>query len=270
MSEREFSLEKLKRGFAAAPCGVGVFAIGTRDPLFLNDAYYRMTDYTSQEYAQLIANEDRKLLFSLDLPIIEQAEQRYRDDGTLSGAQYRVVQKNGGVCWVDLTMVSIRADERDCALCFFENITAQKENFTHMKLVTDSIGSGICVMRVKDGTESLLYVNDAFFSLMGIDRKAYLQNAHAFDDVFTSQEDKKRTRDAIRESIRTGTPQELTYRFFRPGSGTVWMEQKLFSVSQDEAGTHLIASVVGMLQTKSRRSLRVRWSSAVTGWLLMK
>lgn len=244
MNEREsYTLEHLKSVFASAPCGVGVFAAQARDPLFLNDAYFRMVGYTPEEYAELISNEDQKLLFPMDLPVNQRVEQRYSNDGSLSGAEYRVIQKNGGICWVNLTMVSIAADGRDCALCFFEDITAEKENFAQMKLVMDSIGNSICVMRIKSEKEHLLYANDTFFRLIGIDRETYQQNTDAFNKVFVSGEDWARTRDAVLESIRTGTPQSLTYRFLRPGGKPIWMERRLTAVRQDEADTYLAVFV---------------------------
>ena len=147
MDERDqYSLEKMKSVFAAAPCGVGIFAAGTREPLFLNNAYYRLVGYTPEEYRQLISNEDRKLFYPPDEHMSERVAQRYASDGCLAGVQYRVVQKDGGVCWVELNMISVTVDGGDCALCFFENITAEKENFAQMKLVAESIGSSICAL----------------------------------------------------------------------------------------------------------------------------
>ena len=104
MDERDqYSLEKMKSVFAAAPCGVGIFAAGTREPLFLNNAYYRLVGYTPEEYRQLISNEDRKLFYPPDEHMSERVAQRYASDGCLAGVQYRVVQKDGGVCWVEGT-----------------------------------------------------------------------------------------------------------------------------------------------------------------------
>ncbi|MEA4923120.1 MAG: hypothetical protein VB031_07095 [Eubacteriaceae bacterium] len=64
--QKHYNIDKLKKVFAAAPCGIGIFVAETRQPLFLNDAYYRLTGYTPEEYAEIISNEEQKLMFSLD------------------------------------------------------------------------------------------------------------------------------------------------------------------------------------------------------------
>ncbi len=256
MNERSsYALEKLKSVFSNAPCGVGVFASGTREPLFLNDAYYHIVGYTPQEYGDLVSNQDQKLLFPMDVSMNERLEQRYCDDGSLSGAQYRVLRKDGGVCWVDLTMVTITVDKQDCALCFFKDITAEKENFAQMRLVADSIGSSICVMRIKNGKERLLYGNELFFRLIGVDREKYAQHTDLFNDLFTSREDRDKTYHAIRESIRTGKPQTVTYRFLRPEGEPMWMERRLSAVPQDEADAYLLVSVSTDITQKKKEEL---------------
>ena len=256
MNTREsYTLEKLKSIFTAAPCGVGVFAAETYEPLFLNDAYYRLVGYTQEEYKKLISNQDQRLFFPPDQAMAEQVSQRYLHDGNLSGIQYRIIQKNGGVCWVDLTIISVVADGGDCALCFFENITAEKENFAQMKLVADSIGSSICVMRIKNEKEQLLYANKTFFDLIGVDRDRYLKNIHVFDWAFASEQDLERTRNAFQKSIQTGEPQELTYRFLRHEGDPIWMERRLSAVRQDEADTYLMVSVATDVTKKKQAEL---------------
>ena len=256
MDERDqYSLEKMKSVFAAAPCGVGIFAAVTREPLFLNNAYYRLVGYTPEEYRQLISNEDRKLFYPPDEPMSERVAQRYASDGCLAGVQYRVVQKDGGVCWVELNMISVTVDGGDCALCFFEDITAEKENFAQMKLVAESIGSSICVMRVKGEQEQLLYANNTFYQLTGVDPKVYNENPRAFDQVFASDRDIARTRDAFLKSIQTGQPQELTYRFLGSGREPMWMERRLSAVPQDEADTYLMVSIATDITKKKQAEL---------------
>lgn len=258
MNEREsYNLDELKGIFTPAPCGVGVFAMGTREPLFLNDAYYRIVGYTPEEYSDIIANDDKKLVYPPDYPVGELIMKKYAENVNLSCVEYRIVQKNGGVCWVDLTMTPIDVDGVEYALCFFQDITAEKENFTQMKLVADSLGSSICVMRIKKGVEHLLYANETFFSLIGIDRDTYMGNTGAFNYTFTSGEDRDRTLNALRKSITTGVPQTVSFRFIRPGNKTMWMERRLCAVRQEEEDTYLMVSIATDITEKKNAELAV-------------
>ena len=253
MNEHEnYHIDELKSIFSAAPCGVGIFSGQEHNPLFLNDAYFRMVGYTPEEYKRVIANDDTQLFFPEDLPVNEKITRDYADTGKLTGIEYRIVQKNGALRWIKLHITPITADGKNCALCFFEDITVEKENLEQMKLVAESIGSSICVLRIKNGLEQLIYANETFFHLIGIDRECYLKNTPAFDNTFTSKEDREKTHDAIQESIRTGTPQEVVYRFLRPGAEPLWMNRRLFVVRQDEANTFLMVSVTTDITKKKQ------------------
>lgn len=87
--------------------------------------------------------------------------------------EYRVICKNGDIRWIRLNAEYADVDGINCAVCFLTDISAEKEKFAQLKLVAESIGSCISVMKVKDDTESLVYANDTFFRTIGVEREQY-------------------------------------------------------------------------------------------------
>lgn len=255
--QKHYRMEELRSAFFSAPCAVGIFNAQTREPLFLNAAYYGLVGYSSDEYDTLISNEDQKLIFPADLPINRSNTEQFSKTGNVSNIQFRIVRRNGEVRWVDLCMTPIVVDDVNCALSFLEDITAEKEHLTQLRLLAESIGSSICVMRIKDGKEQLLYANETFFKLIGIDRERYLKDTATFDYAFTSDDDRAKTHGAIQESIRTGKPQELTYRFLRPDSSPLWMNRRLSVVSEDEENAYLMVSIATDITEKKERELAI-------------
>ncbi|MCI2056596.1 MAG: PAS domain-containing protein [Oscillibacter sp.] len=253
--QKYYQIEELKSIFSAAPFGIAIFIAQTRQPLFLNNAYYHLVGYAPDEYAKLIANEDQKLLYPADLPISRKNTEQFSKTGNVPNARFRIVRKSGEVRWVALRMIPVTVDDAACALCFFDDITMEREQSAQLKLVSESIGSSICVMRVKEGKEQILYANDTFFKLIGIDRERYLENPSVFDGTFTTEEDRIRTRNAIKESLHTGKPQELTYRFLRPGSDPVWMQRRLSVLRGDGENTYLMASIATDISEKKKAEM---------------
>ncbi|MCH3967904.1 MAG: PAS domain-containing protein [Atopobiaceae bacterium] len=237
-------LERLKALLAAAPCGVAIFEAGTRQPLYLNDAYYRIVGYTPEEYERLVGDNDRALVFGHDFTRIPQPSETSAADAEVTNAEYRVVRKDGGIRWVRLTLSSLGAEGSSRYLCFFEDITSQKENLEQMRLVSENIGSSISVMRIHEGRESLVYANSTFFKLIGVDGDAYAKDPRPYDKGFVSPEDFSRTGEAIRRSLATGEPQDLEYRFRGADHEPRWMNRRLMAVPQDESETYLLISVV--------------------------
>lgn len=240
--EFKFKLQYLENAFATAPCGVGIFEENSGKMIFLNTAYYKLIGYSPEEYSREIGDGYEQLIFGADISISDSTRKDIAVSGT-SGGEYRSVRRDGSVCWIKLSMTAIDLDERSVVLCFFEDVTAEKENLKQLKIIADNIGSSISIMRVKDDVESLAYANDTFFRTLGISREKYENNVAAFDRTLVSEEDWKRTHNAIIKAFHTGNPQELEYKFLAPYQEPRWMSKRLSVVAQEEEGVYLLASI---------------------------
>ncbi|MEA4923118.1 MAG: PAS domain-containing protein [Eubacteriaceae bacterium] len=123
-----YNVEVIKNAFSAAPCGVGIFAAKTHRTLFLNDAYYQLFGYTEDEYAEMISNEEQKLIFPEDLPIACNGIEQFSKSGHVSNVRFRIVRKSGEIRWAGLGIVPITVGDVACALCFLEDVTDKKKS----------------------------------------------------------------------------------------------------------------------------------------------
>lgn len=256
-SQIRYSLEDIENLFFDVPCGVGVFDRETKEPLFLNDAFFHMVGYKPAEYMGIIrSNED--IIFPEDINIDRENTETLLNNGKVAGKEFRMVRKDGEIVWTRLSICPVLVYDHDSYLCFFEDITAEKENFTNIKLISDNIGSSISLIRVKDGQESLIYANNTFFEYLGMSREDYENNMHAVDKTITSEEDWNSTGAAIKKSLESGEPAEVEYTFNRPGQEQRCMKRRLSAIRQDASGTYLMASIVSDIteQKKAERILK--------------
>ncbi len=258
MSEcKESMIERLRTLFSAAPCAVGVFDAPTGECLYANDVYYELLGYTQEEYARLIGADYSRLVYKADADMVSRSEADF-DAGGVSRSEYRIVRKDGDVRWVRHNASALELEGRACAVCYLEDITAEKSVFAQMGLVNESIGASVSVMRIKDGTESLIYANDTFFEFLGVDRRTYMENIVAIDKRAVSDEDRFRTRDAINAAISTHAAQEFVYQFRRADGETCWMNRRLAVRVEEETGSLLLVSVVTDVTERKNAELELK------------
>ncbi len=239
-----YELEKLKGVFSVAPCGVALFRAKDQTALYYNDAYYKLVGYTPEEYAAQVDGDYQKLIFAGEQPVHARITETIASTGGVSAAEYRIVQKSGDVRWVRMSSSAITVNGMDCSLCFFEDITPEKDSFVQLRLVAESIGESISVLLLKKEGQELLYANSTFYEWVGASREEYNSDTLRYNMSFVAEEDRDDMAAAIHKAIFTGEPQELEYRFLRPGEAMRWMNRRLTAVRRDEAGAYLIVSIV--------------------------
>lgn len=256
-SQNAYALESLKSVLAAAPCGVGVFTARERKALYYNGAYFKLVGYTPEEYAEQIGGDYQKLIFAAEEPVHAHISNAVRSAGGVEAAEYRIVQKNENVRWVRMSSAAITVDGTDCALCFFEDVTPEKDSFEQLRLVAESTGSSISVILMKKGTQELLFANSTFFKWVGADREKYDSDTLKYNMSFVAEEDREGMAAAIRNSILTGEPQELEYRYMRPSEPMRWMSRQLTALRRGETDAYLVVSIVTDITEKKEMEQRL-------------
>ncbi len=236
--------EELENIFDAAPCGVGILSVDDRRPMYFNRAYYRLFGYTPQEYGEQIGDDFQKLLVPRDQPVYEHIADYLAAAGDESATDYGIVRKDGGVRRVRFSHTEIAWDGERCALCFFEDVTTEKDSLEQLGLVAENIGSSISVLLMKGEKVELLYANDTFFKWVGAEREHYGEDTLEYNMSFVAEGDRPATLAAVYQSARTGEPQDLEYRFLRPDEPPRWLNRRLAAIKRDEQGAFLVASIV--------------------------
>lgn len=129
MKERKhYDLESLKNVFADAPCGAAVITVNSEEALFFNPAYYSVTGYTPEEYREQIGDDYRRLVFLEDTGVFALSKASLSESRDVD-YEYRVICKNGDIRWIRLNAEYADVDGINCAVCFFTDISAEKEKF---------------------------------------------------------------------------------------------------------------------------------------------
>lgn len=254
-TQNGYGIEALKELFAASPCGVALADAVSNEVIFANDAFVSMGGYSLEEYREQIGLDYRRLTIGTEADGVDRIEDKFASGGVVADGIYRVARKDGSVYWMRLNAHGIVADGRNCALCFVEDVTAQKENLEQMRLVAESIGSSISVMRVENGVERLAYANSTFFEMLGVEREKYEKDPVAYDVAFVSGEDRERAGEAIKRSVLTGRPQELEYRLLRPGRCAIWMNLRLSAMKETGGDGVVVASVATDITARKEAEL---------------
>lgn len=218
------------------PIGVGIFDNATRAPLFLNDQYYQLLEYSKEDYQRVIAENYMKLVFPADLS---------QDSKIVTNSdEYRVICKNGNTKWVKLSVSSILIDGTEYALTFFFDITNEKDATANLKLVTDNIDCNLSLFRIKNGKETLIYANNRFFETIGLDKDYYQNHTAKLDMDFASEKGRIDTHNAISESLETGKAVDVEYQFTGTNGKTTWMNRRLKAIREDDSNSILLISIV--------------------------
>jgi two-component system cell cycle sensor histidine kinase PleC len=107
----------------------GIVVRTSKELLFMNDAFARLTGYES---ARQLMSELRDLgpnggIHAEDLPMIaERVRRRLAGEETISHYQFRMMHRDGGVRWVDTLATLIEWDGQPASLSWMTDITERK------------------------------------------------------------------------------------------------------------------------------------------------
>lgn len=249
-SQNGHEFEKLKDIFSVSPCGVGIFTMEDQMPIYYNDTYYKLVGYTPEEYRMEIDKDYQKIIFEDDRPIYTSIVNLVITKKGSNTGEYRILQKNRSVRWVRLSIINIILDSEECLLCFFEDITPEKDSFDQLRLIVENIGNSISVLLLRNGDKELIYANSTFFKWVNADPSTYNSDTLEYSMSFVLNEDREGIATAVKNSIFTNEPQEVEYRFQCPGEKVKWMSRRLTTVKCDEDNTYLVISIVSDITEK--------------------
>lgn len=191
--------EQFLKMLDALPCGVGIYKESPElIELYYNDAFFKLIGYSRQEYAALknrpaesyIAPEDRKIYGENVL--------KMREQGFISGCEYRVVRKDQTLRWVQLDISRIILEGETVYFASFTDVTRTKESELanayaddRFRLVLENTNTAVFEWSSQTGNyySSELFQNYALSSIHAINafkKAAYSAAVHPDDlNVFS-------------------------------------------------------------------------------------
>ena len=239
-----------------APCGIGLFDIDTGLPVFLNDEYYHIVGYTKKEYEAILSHSTEALVFSKDMKTAQQSSIDFFEHKEGGSYEYRIVRKDGQVLWIKLNISSVELDGKQYAFTSFTDITKEKDAYLQINMIAENVTSSISLMRVSKNVEELIYANDRFYELTGVDREHYRNNESFFAQAFISAEDHKRIAEAVRYAFESGQPGKIEHQFYRPDGKVLWLSRHYAAIRQEQPDTYMLVSVVTDITERREAELK--------------
>lgn len=204
-------LEQLKKIAELSPIGIGLFDLTTSAPVFLNQAYYNLVGYTREEY-QTFIHDNERLMFPDDLKISYQSQYEYAQAGEANNYEYRIVRKDGRILWIKLNVATTAIDGKQYAYASFIDITREKETYSQLALIAENSSSSISLLKITNGNEELVYANEQFFDLIGIDRASYESSMVSLDEKIVSAFATTGSDRLWQKQFRRVSPEKLSIR----------------------------------------------------------
>lgn len=141
------------------------------------------------------------------------------------------------------------------------DITKYRDAFGKLKLLTDTLPGGIATYECTRDSIKLIYFNDGFCRLFGMEREEYEKIASENPLARVYDEDKAILQGQINVLLEDGTPLECGYRVHTSDGGYKWISQR--AVAADVKGNKVIVNAI-LQDVTSQRELteRLRLSEA--------
>ena len=122
-----------------------------------------------------------------------------------------------------------RANDRYLFYCMVENLTAQHEaeqrafeTSERLQAIMDNVGSGITALTLYGDRAAYLFVNDAYYEILGYTRRQYADEVLDFFDVI-HPDDRQTALRRARDVNWTGETQSIEYRALRRDGREIWL-----------------------------------------------
>lgn len=234
----------LKQFLSTLRIGAAIFDYESGKALYLNDEYFKIIGYSEKEYKEILSGDEIKLAFPNDKKIIEETKKSLIEKQKVENIKYRIISKDGEILSIEYNSFLVLVDEKVSVLCFFKDITKEKDLEKRLDILTSSVGSSLSILKIKNGNTQLVYANQTFFDLLGVTKEEYEKNSYKINKSHVSEEGFNKTENAIKESVKTGKVQEIEYEFITSDNKKLWMNRRLMVLKQDEKDAYLLCSAV--------------------------
>lgn len=157
----------------------------------------------------------------------------FSSSGENADYEYRIICKDGHVAWIKLNLSMFTYKDKQYSMASFMDITTEKENYMRINMIADNVSSSISMFRINGEDEELVYANNHFFEIIGVDRESYSKNVSMFDKMLVYGVDRENVYAAIKKALETGKPGELEHQLLRPDGTKIWLSRRYAAVKEE-------------------------------------
>lgn len=218
-----------------------------------NNAICAMLGYTREELVELsVLDMHPKDALPRILDLFERQER-----GEISLApDIPMLRKDGTVIYADINAVRRTLDGKPCLIGVFRDITEQKKMVESLRAREKQLSESQRIAHIGSWEHNLttgqVFWSDELFRLLGLNPETDPGDFNMFFNMI-HPDDQPVLRKAIEESIRTGVPFNMDYRFIRK-DGMMRIIHAQAELICDDTGTQMILSGTGQDITERKQT----------------
>lgn len=201
--------------------GVLLFEVGESiNTLYASASYFKMTGSISDIVGKP---------FNAKKTIPEEDDRRIQDKlregaGSVApiDATYRVLLKDGSVCWRHLKAVRIPYEsDAPVLIAVLTDITELKNSSTQMDFVVQHAPGGVALCEITDDKVCAVFSNHRLKNMMGLDDESYERLVGVNLYSIVHKDDIEGVRRAVERSVSRRVPIDITFRIRTPNAGKI-------------------------------------------------
>lgn len=247
-----------------AECGLVKLAYNSEMTiLYANDYFYRLHGYTPEEYTEQFGTNALARIHPDDAQRFKASVARQLSMGTALRFEYRIIKKDGSICWLLIKGQMTATEQRIAYLCSCIDITAMKVSYQDLAkskqdldVISNSVPGGVAKIRTSDF--KLLYANNTFFEIAGYSRLEYEETFDNFCIGLVVPEDVPMLQETIKTALRERKPIETAYRIMHKSGQIRWSHLNANLVESDEDAPVFLCVIIDItMQREYQKQLEL-------------
>lgn len=233
-----------------AECGLIKLAYNSEMTiLYANEFFYTLHGYTKDEYIDQFGTNALARIHPDDAQRFKASVARQLNMGTALRFEYRVIKKDGSICWLMIKGQMTANEQRIAYLCSCIDITSMKVSYQDLAkskqdldVISNNVPGGVIKVRVSDF--KILYANNTFFDISGYSRLEYEEK---FDNIcigLVVPEDIASLQEQIKLSLREHTPLSTEYRILHKSGQVRWSHLNASLIESDNQGPVFLCVII--------------------------
>jgi PAS domain S-box-containing protein len=215
--------------------------------LYVSPAYEKIWGRSSQSLYENPFSW-HKAIHPEDLPMIQAAMERNRRQGEFPETEYRIVQPNGSIRWIQDRIFPVRNSQgRVYRLAgIVQDITERKlaeialtESEKRFRQLAENIDAVVWMWSVDD--QQILYLSPAYEKIWGRSSQLLLENPQNWlDTIYPEDLPRMFSR---RQQLIQGECLEETYRIIKPDGSVSWISDRAFPIYNSQGRIYRAAGI---------------------------
>lgn len=205
------------------------------DVIFINNGFYKIYGYTKEQYENEVKNIN-DLIYTKDYEYAMVHVENVMKSGKTEVYEFRAIKRDGSIIWIQMTnsvvsldgigdnvLIGISMDVTD----FHNAKETEAEAADKLRAVLKNVGNGITAAYPDGGKIKFVIINDKFYEIFGLSKKAGISLTPKDMLNLTYADDREYVERETREAIYGGKGKVIEYRIVKPDGSIAWIKASI-------------------------------------------